>query len=206
MSTPGVGDTVRAGGGLTGTVEQVITGGTVYDPLTESSIVAAAADPVLVVGTKSGLRAAVAASEVEVVVGGRLASMQVGSEVTWQGSAGTVDLVVTAGEVPGVDTPTVGTKTAPAARVRLADGRRVAATLADLTAVDAPAGPAVPDSVVEAVRGRGLRSWPGPGETTLTQSMWAAARVKAFLAAVDGDQPAGYCRDRDLLPRWPGEA
>jgi hypothetical protein len=189
-----VGDEVRAGGGLAGTVEQIITGGVVFDPLTESSIVAAEDDPGLVVGTKSGIRAAVAASELIPAE-----PVRVGGEVTWPGGGpGVVDMVVTAGEVPGVADPLAGTKNAPAARVRLLDGQRIAVPLADLAAAGEQAG--VSEAALDAVRSRGMRSWPGTGTTSLSRKAWAEARVDAFLTVVAGEEPADYCRDNDLLP------
>lgn len=191
---PNVGDDVRAGGGLAGVVEQVITGGVVYDPLTESTIVAAQNDPVLVVGTKTGLRAAVAASEVTAG-----AAVRVGADVMWSTGQGVVDMVVTSGEVPGVPEPMTGTKNAPAARVRTADGQRVAVAVAELAVADTPEAE-VPAQVLEAVRERGLKSWPGAETTSLSRQAWADARVEAFLAVADGEEPAGYCRDADLLP------
>jgi hypothetical protein len=121
----------------------------------------------------------------------------VGSDVVWPGGSGTVDLIVTGGDVPGVDGPAVGTKAAPVARVRTEAGR-VAVLLGEL----AEAVPAVEVSeyAVKTVRARGAEAWPGPQVTRLSRDEWAARRVAAFLATADGDRPAGYYRDDDLLP------
>lgn len=182
--------------GATGTVEQVIAGGSVYDPLTECTVVAAPEDPVLLVAVDGGPRLAMLTSETRPAAV-PAAAPGVGQAVTWAGGAGTVDMVVTGGQVPGVGGAAVGTKGAPLARVRTPAGR-VAVPVHALTAdADGLAGP--PASAVEAVRGRGMRAWPGPGATSLSRQEWAQARVGAFLAAAAGDAPAVYCRDDDLL-------
>jgi hypothetical protein len=120
----------------------------------------------------------------------------VGSDVEWPGGSGTVDMIVTGGDVPGVDGPAVGTKAAPMARVRTPAGR-VAVPLDDLAA----AGPPVEVSpyAVKSVRVRGAEAWPGPEVTRLSRDEWAERRVAAFLATVGGNRPAGYYRDDDLL-------
>jgi 2'-5' RNA ligase len=83
-----------------------------------------------------------------------------GAFVRWAGGVGRVDLLVTAGEVPGVDGVVTGTKTAPAARVRVherggrgwqATGNRVAVKVADLQAVRPPALADQPTSLTELV-------------------------------------------------------
>ncbi len=123
--------------------------------------------------------------------------LQVGAEVTWPGGSGVVDMVVTSGEVPGVEQRMTGTKSVPLARVRTPTGMRVAVPAVELDTTDS--AEQLPPAVLGAVRARGLKSWPGVEATTLSRHEWADGRVKAFTDTAAGQRPAGYVRDDDLL-------
>jgi len=155
-----------------------------------------------------------------------------GAYVTVGGRRGRVDLVIAAGDVPGLPgDPVTGTPARPAARVVLYDragagwaasAARVAAPVADL-ALAAPlpvagakgldvaatvdechaAGLPVTAAAVKTVYGRGETAWPGPAVTALTREEWAADRLRAYLELASGRGPTGYVRDRDLLPAGP---
>lgn len=156
--------------------------------------------------------------------------LKAGSWVSGNFGVGKIDLVVSTGKVPGVDSDVEGTKDKPAARVRVyedgkATDKRVAAKLSGLKSTfpqkpkaqkksgsaglvllvaDAAGrlGP-VDNPGPEAIRTayeRGQASWPGETKTLLSAEEWALGRAQAFVDKCAGYDTPGYIGDDDLLP------
>lgn len=155
--------------------------------------------------------------------------LKAGSWVSGNFGTGKIDLVVSNGKVPGVDSDVEGTKDKPAARVRVyengkATDKRVAALLSGLKSTfpqkpksekkDGSAGLVLlvteaddlPDDqrptadAIRTVYERGIRSWPGESKTALTPDAWGLGRARAFLEKAQGIGMEGYVGDDDLLP------
>lgn len=113
-----VGDEVKVAPGLSGRVEQVVTDRPVMDPLTIEPITGTKEDPAVLVVTDDGVSTVVLVSELEEHKAAPVPVPEIGEVVAWPGGTGVVDLLVDAGQVPGVAEQVVGTKRDPYVRVR----------------------------------------------------------------------------------------
>lgn len=90
---------------------------------------------------------------------------------------------------------------APAPPLRTREAKSLEEALGWAVVAEAEAGRTPPDpAALRAVYARGVKSYPGPGSTTLSAGQWALGRVDAFTATAAGFRPPGYRGDDDLLP------